>query len=139
MAKATTRGILALVLGIAVFSLQDVILKRLSGDYPLYQAMIIRSLAAVFGAGAHDGASHPSLAFLTRGWQVMPVRDLLLFMACGLIASTSLSLLTHAYRVGPSSSVAPFEYSLIIWGVLWGWACYGRSFPPRWPGPASPC
>ena len=44
---ATTRGILALVLGIAVFSLQDVILKLLSDDYPLYQAMVIRSLTAV--------------------------------------------------------------------------------------------
>ncbi len=45
--SAPQRGILALVVGIAVFSLQDVILKRLSGDYPLYQAMIIRSLTAV--------------------------------------------------------------------------------------------
>ena len=45
--SATQRGILALVFGIAVFSLQDVILKWMSGDYPLYQAMIIRSLTAV--------------------------------------------------------------------------------------------
>ena len=44
---ATTRGILALTVGIAVFSLQDVILKLLSDDYPLYQAMIIRSLTAI--------------------------------------------------------------------------------------------
>lgn len=270
--SATQRGILALVVGIAVFSLQDVILKRLSGDYPLYQAMIIRSLtavpllliivrvldgrlstittpnwgwmfargflnfvaytayylglaampmadtvalfftaplfitlaaalvfkerigpmnllallagfvgmlmifnptasvfdpaallpvlgafgyaltqlatrvlgrtetagamtfwgnlsflvaalalAAVFGSGSYEGATHPSMAFLVRGWQEMPLRDLLLFMACGLIASIGLSLLTYAYRVAPSSSVAPFEYSFIIWGVLWGW------------------
>lgn len=274
---ATQRGILALVLGIAVFSLQDVILKLLSGAYPLYQAMIIRSLtavpllllivrvldgrlttittpnwawmlargflnftaytayylglaalpmadtvalfftaplfitlaaalvfkerigranllalglgfagmlmifnpsgslfdpaallpvlgalgyaltqlatrvlgrtesaaamtfwgnltflasalalAAVFGSGGHDGAMHPSLAFLTRGWQPMPTRDLLLFMACGLIASIGLSLLTYAYRVAPSSSVAPFEYSFIIWGVLWGWLFWAQ-------------
>lgn len=274
---ATQRGILALVVGIAVFSLQDVILKRLSGDYPLYQAMIIRSLtavpllliilrlfdgrlttiatpnwalmlargilnfvaytayylglaalpmadtvalfftaplfitiaaalvfgerigatnilallagfvgmlmifnpsasvfdpaallpvlaalgyaltqlatrvlgrtetaaamtfwgnltflagalalAAVFGSGAYDGATHPSLAFLTRGWQPMPTRDLGLFMACGVIASIGLSLLTYAYRVAPSASVAPFEYSFIIWGVLWGWVFWAQ-------------
>lgn len=274
---ATQRGILALVVGIAVFSLQDVILKRLSGDYPLHQAMIIRSLtavpllliilrlfdgrlttiatpnwalmlargilnfvaytayylglaalpmadtvalfftaplfitiaaalvfrdrigatnilallagfvgmlmifnpsasvfdpaallpvlaalgyaltqlatrvlgrtetaaamtfwgnltflagalalAAVFGSGAYDGATHPSLAFLTRGWQPMPARDLGLFMACGVIASIGLSLLTYAYRVAPSASVAPFEYSFIIWGVLWGWVFWAQ-------------
>ncbi|MCU0828528.1 MAG: DMT family transporter [Tabrizicola sp.] len=274
---ATQRGILALVTGIAVFSIQDVILKRLSGDYPLYQAMVIRSLtavpllliivrlldgrlttittqnwgwmlargllnfvaytayylglaalpmadtvalfftaplfitlaaavflgeriglfnllalaagfagmlmifnpsaslfepaallpvlgalgyaltqlatrvlgrtettaamtfwgnlsflatalvlAAVFGSGGLDGASHPSLAFLTRGWQEMPLRDLLLFMACGFIAAIGLSLLTYAYRVAPSTSVAPFEYSFIIWGVLWGWLFWAQ-------------
>jgi drug/metabolite transporter (DMT)-like permease len=254
---ATTRGILALVLGIAVFSVQDVILKLLSGQYPLYQAMIIRSLTAVpllllivrwldgslativsrnwglmlargllgflaytayylglaalpmadtvalfftaplfitlfaavafrerigatswialaagfagmlivfnptaslfdpaailpvigalgyalqqlaarvlgrtetaaamtfwsnltflacglalavvFGPGGMAGAGHPSLAFLTRGWQPLPLRDLLLFMACGGIAAIGLSLLTYAYRVAPSSTVA---------------------------------
>jgi drug/metabolite transporter (DMT)-like permease len=274
---ATQRGILALILGIAVFSLQDVILKRLSGEYPFYQAMIIRSLtavpllliivrvldgrlttittpnwgwmlargllnfvaytayylglaampmadtvalfftaplfitiaaalvfkerigptnllallagfagmlmifnlsanlfdpaallpvlgalgyaltqlatrvlgrsetaaamtfwgnltflasalalAAVFGSGAYDGAPHPSLAFLTRGWQEMPLRDLLLFMACGGIAAVGLSLLTYACRVAPSSSVAPFEYGFMFWGVLWGWMFWGN-------------
>ena len=43
----TQRGILALVLGIGIFSIQDVILKLLSGDYPLHQAMVIRSLTAL--------------------------------------------------------------------------------------------
>lgn len=79
------------------------------------------ALAFVFGSGAFEGASHPSLAFLTRSWQPLPARDLFLFMACGGIAATGLSLLTYAYRVAPSSTVAPFEYSFIIWGVLWGW------------------
>ncbi len=79
------------------------------------------ALAAVFGAGGYDGTAHPSLAFLTRGWQPLPLRDLALFMACGGIAAIGLSLLTHAYRIAPSSAIAPFEYSFIIWGVLWGW------------------
>jgi drug/metabolite transporter (DMT)-like permease len=87
---------------------------------------IALALAALFGSGTHDGATHPSLAFLSRGWQPMPTRDLLLFMACGVIASIGLSLLTYAYRVAPSSSVAPFEYSFIIWGVLWGWLFWAQ-------------
>ena len=33
------KGILALVAGIAIFSVQDLILKLISGDYPLHQAM----------------------------------------------------------------------------------------------------
>jgi drug/metabolite transporter (DMT)-like permease len=89
-------------------------------------------LATVFGGGALEGAGHPSLAFLTRGWQPLPMRDLLFFMACGAIAAIGLSLLTYAYRIAPSSTVAPFEYSFIIWGVLWGWLIWSEL-----PGPAA--
>jgi drug/metabolite transporter (DMT)-like permease len=78
-------------------------------------------LALVFGPGSLEGSGHPSLSFLTRGWQPLPVTDLFLLMACGAIAAAGLSLLTYAYRVAPSSTVAPFEYSFIFWGVLWGW------------------
>lgn len=41
------KGVLALVAGIAIFSVQDLILKLLSGDYPLHQAMMLRSLTAL--------------------------------------------------------------------------------------------
>ena len=40
--RPTTTGILCLISGIAIFSVQDLILKLLSGDYPLHQAMVIR-------------------------------------------------------------------------------------------------
>ena len=42
-----TAGILFLIAGIAVFGVQDLILKLLSGTYPLHQAMVLRSLTAV--------------------------------------------------------------------------------------------
>ncbi len=79
------------------------------------------ALSAVYGSGAYAGASHPSLAFLTRGWVTPPVTDLLLMASCGFIAAIGLTLLTYAYRVAPSASVAPFEYSFMFWGLLWGW------------------
>ena len=274
---ATSRGILALVFGIAIFSVQDVILKQLSGDYPLHQAMVIRSLTAlpfhlaivwwfdgrlstittpgwwkmlargllnfvaytayylglaymplpdtialfftsplfitltailflgervravtalavvagfagvllivkpggagfdlaallpvlgalgyalsmvvarplgrresaaamafwgnvcfllcalvlsgIYGGGAHAGAAHPSLAFLTRGWVTPTLTDLGLMAGCGVIAAVGLTLLTHAYRIAPSSSIAPFEYSFMFWGVLWGWLFWDK-------------
>ena len=78
-------------------------------------------LSAIYGSGAFAGASHPSLAFLTRGWVTPPMTDLLLMASCGLIAAIGLTLLTYAYRVAPSASVAPFEYSFMFWGLLWGW------------------
>lgn len=79
------------------------------------------ALSAIYGSGAFSGAAHPSLAFLTRGWVMPTLSDLLLMASCGLIAAIGLTLLTYAYRVAPSATVAPFEYSFMFWGLLWGW------------------
>ncbi|MFZ1469042.1 MAG: DMT family transporter [Paracoccaceae bacterium] len=79
------------------------------------------ALAAIFGSGAWQGTSDPALAFLTRGWVTPSIGDAALMGACGVIAAIGLTLLTYAYRIAPSSSVAPFEYSFMFWGVLWGW------------------
>lgn len=78
-------------------------------------------LSALYGPGAYEGQSHPSLAFLMRGWQWPGLADLALMCLCGGIAAGGLTLLTQAYRVARSSTVAPFEYSFIFWGVLWSW------------------
>jgi drug/metabolite transporter (DMT)-like permease len=78
-------------------------------------------LSAVYGSGAFAGASHPSLAFLTRGWVMPTAADLALMASCGLIAAIGITLLTYAYRIAPSASIAPFEYSFMFWGLLWGW------------------
>jgi drug/metabolite transporter (DMT)-like permease len=85
-------------------------------------------LSAIYGTGAFADASHPSLAFLTRGWVMPPPQDLALMAACGVIAAVGLTLLTHAYRIAPSAAVAPFEYSFMFWAVLWGWMIWG-DFP----------
>ena len=83
------------------------------------------ALAAVFGWGAHAGASHPSLAFLTRGWVWPTAMDAFLMCACGAIAAVGLTLLTLAYRNGENSVVAPYEFTFAFWGLLWGWAFFG--------------
>ncbi|RUM97689.1 DMT family transporter [Pseudaminobacter arsenicus] len=47
MQNRILRGILCLCLGILVFSLQDPIIKAVSGSYPLMQVMAIRSVVAL--------------------------------------------------------------------------------------------
>lgn len=82
-------------------------------------------LAAVYGFGGADAASHPSLAFLTRGWVMPTPTDALLMCSCGAIAAFGLTLLTQAYRIGQNSLVAPFEFTFAFWGLLWGWMFFG--------------
>ena len=83
------------------------------------------ALSAVFGSGTMAGTADPSLAFLTRGWIMPPPSDLALMVSCGVIAAVGLTLLTHAYRIAPSAAIAPFEYSFMFWGLLWGWMYWG--------------
>lgn len=86
-------------------------------------------LSLIFGPGAWEGDAHPSLAFLLRGWVMPTAFDLMLMMACGIIAAVGLTLLTQAYRVAEASVVTPFEYTGLIWSVIYGWV-----FWQDWPG-----
>lgn len=81
-------------------------------------------LALVFGGGQFANESQASLGFLTRGWVTPALPDLLGMMACGVIAAIGLTLLTTAYRIAQASLVAPFEYTGLIWSVLYGWVIW---------------
>jgi len=71
-----------------------------------------------------ENASHPSLAFLVRGWMWIPLNDLLLIGACGVVAATGMMFLTSAYRLAQANRVAPFEYTGILWAPLWGYVFF---------------
>jgi len=88
-------------------------------------------LALLLGPGEHGGVGHKSLAFLLRGWSVPSGVDLLLMALCGVVAAAALPLLAQAYRVAQANVVAPFEYTAMIWGVLYGWLVFGQ-LPQSW-------
>lgn len=78
----TLAGILFLSAGIAIFSVQDLILKLLSDRYPLSEAMVLRSLTAIpfmlAIAFVFDGGLG---RVFTRRWPQMLARGLLNFFA----------------------------------------------------------
>ncbi|MEF3047549.1 DMT family transporter [Pseudotabrizicola sp. L79] len=86
------------------------------------------AMTVAFGDGSHANDSHPTLAFLLRGWAWPSLVDAALMCGCGVIAALGLTLLTQAYRIADSNAVAPFEYSYMLWGVVWGWM-----FFDEWP------
>ncbi len=87
-------------------------------------------LSLIFGSGRFAEGGHKSLAFLTRAWVTPSPHDLMLMCLCGVIAAVALTLLTQAYRLGEASIVASFEYTAMIWGVIYGWAFFAD-----WPTP----
>lgn len=83
-------------------------------------------MAALFGFDGDHEAAHRSLGFLLRDWALPRTDDLLLLVGCGVVAATAQPMLAQAYRIAPANIVAPFEYTAIIWAVLYGWLVWGQ-------------
>ena len=98
----------------------------------LVAAVVAGASGLIAGGGGREGGLHPSLAFLVRGWRIPSWDALARMTVCGLIAAVGIYCLTQAYRVAPASTVAPFEYIMIAWAVLWGYLVWGDV-----PGPST--
>ena len=82
----------------------------------------------VFGLGNSDSKT---LAFLTRppSW---PISDhYLVLLSMGFLAAVSMMAYVNAYRSAPANFVAPFEYSAMIWAVLYGFVIF-HDLPDQW-------
>ena len=67
-----------------------------------------------------------SLQFLLRPWVVPEPLDGLLMVFLGVNAAAGFYCLINAYWVAPASVVAPFEYTYIIWAVLFGYLVWSE-------------
>ncbi len=79
--QENVKGILCVVAGVAVFFLQDLVLKFISGGYPLHQAMVLRSLAAIPFMALLVWRDGGMTTLLTRGWRMMLGRGVVMFLA----------------------------------------------------------
>ncbi len=70
----------------------------------------------------------PMAALMPFAWITPDWLSLGLFFTMGIFGGLGLLLLTTAYRNAPASVIAPFEYSAMIWAVLFGWIGW-KQFP----------
>jgi S-adenosylmethionine uptake transporter len=96
-------------------------------------AMAVAGMSGLVSGGDARGADlHPSIAFLVRGWVLPSGADLGRMVLCGFTSGVGMYCFTQGYRVAPPSTVAPFEYVMIGWSVLWGYLFWGDV-----PGPST--
>lgn len=95
------------------------------------------ALLVVFNVFQLGPFEHPSLVFLSRPfvWPSLPHAGLL--FAQGVFAALAMLLFVNAYKHAEANFVAPFEYSAMIWAVLYGLVLFG-DFPDAytWMGAA---
>ena len=72
-----------------------------------------------------DEGWRESQRFLAGGWQTPELKPLLLMLACGVLAGVGFFSLAKAYSVAPVSSVAPIEYTYLVWALALGFVVFG--------------
>lgn len=121
-------------LGGALFYALSAILARRIGRTDSSVSMVF-SMSLVYLAGTlawgivlGDGwaMASPTLRFLVRPW-VVPTWEAVGAMAlCGAVGIAGFHGLVQGYRLAPAGVVAPFEYTAIVWGALWGFAIWSE-------------
>jgi len=109
MHNPTTRGILYLCLGVFVFSLQDAIIKQVSGAYPLTQVVVIRSLVAF-----------PILLALVMrevGWRALFGNDLGALMLRALIMFVSYTAYYMAFPAMPLADAVALYFTVPLFVI----------------------
>lgn len=80
-----------------------------------YPSLFIFSLTSVVGG---------------ESWLDLRAVDMPLFVLCGILNGAAQICFATALRGAPAASVAPFQYTQILWGTLYGLALFG-DVPPR--------
>lgn len=72
------------------------------------------------------GAGLAGLAFSPLEWApVSSVRDLLLLCLLGIVAMAAHMLVNRALKISDAATVAPLQYTLLLWAVIFGWMFFG--------------
>jgi drug/metabolite transporter (DMT)-like permease len=106
-------------------------LCALAGAFCSAGAMVqVRRLTATEKTGAivfyfFILASTLSLCTIAFGWHMPDAKDWALFIVSGILGGIGQILLTQSYRHADTSVIAPFEYTTMIWALLFGWFVFG--------------
>jgi len=64
--------------------------------------------------------AHPSIAFLFHSWTMPTLLDWVIMAGLGLVWAGGMYFVARAYSLAQASVVAPFEYTPLLFNVMWG-------------------
>jgi drug/metabolite transporter (DMT)-like permease len=90
--------------------------------------LVSLTMGLTAGDGHFEGTGDATLDFLFRAWSWPPLHDWPWFLATGLAVAAGGMLMSQAYRMNEAALVAPFEYTSMPLGILWGLTLF-HTFP----------
>jgi S-adenosylmethionine uptake transporter len=70
-------------------------------------------------------------ALTPLAWVTPPPRDLVLLGLLGMVAMVAHVCVNRSLKLAPASTVVPYQYTTIVWAVLFGYAVFG-DVPDVW-------
>jgi drug/metabolite transporter (DMT)-like permease len=94
-----------------------------------YTAMIFTYIGGLMGIVIHLSgfapSDHPSLDFLLKPWKMPGGLEFAMLVTIGVISAIGIYLLSQAYRIGVANTVAPFEYTSMLWAIILTYLVWG--------------
>jgi drug/metabolite transporter (DMT)-like permease len=105
-------------------------LIALAGSFCFAVLMIVtRSLRAtpdiVLAATQFAGTFSVGLVLAPFAWRTPGLPDLGLFVLAGCISIVALLCTNRSLKLAPASVVVPYQYSMIVWAVMFGYVVFG--------------
>lgn len=118
VAATATGAFLALASAIS-FAFGMTLMRRLARTDTDTAILFYQNLVSLIGAGG----------VALSGWQPLPAQGWGMGILLGVLLIIVQFFVVRAFRYAPAGTVAPFQYTGLIWAALWGWL-----FWDEWPG-----
>jgi drug/metabolite transporter (DMT)-like permease len=96
--------------------------------------LITRSLRAtpdiVLASSQFGGTFLLGAVLSPFGWVTPSAGSLVLFVVAGIVSVTALLCVNRSLKLAPASVVVPYQYSMIVWAVIFGFVVFGDV--PSW-------
>jgi len=97
-------------------------------------APFVTYLGSTFDSSIGD---NKVLNFVFRSWELNLHTQYFLIFVIGVCVVAGFLLIFNAYRVGKPFVIAPFEYTILLWSIFYGWLIWDESVTARsWIGMA---
>src|SRR5258705_206853 len=135
--SARLAGIGLMLLSIFMFSFGDAMGKFIVATYSVGQLLLMlitRSLRAtpdiVLASSQFSGTLLLGALLAPFGWVTPSVGSLALFAAAGCTSAVALLCVNRSLKLAAASVVVPYQYSMIVWAVIFGYVVFGDV--PSW-------
>ncbi|MGE3302708.1 MAG: DMT family transporter [Hyphomonadaceae bacterium] len=121
MSERRVLGVAMVMISVLAYALQIILLRRRAAEDGAISIGLMGNLMPAVILAAPALALAPLPALQDMGW----------FVLIGVVGAAFWLALTWAYARAAAQTIAPLEYTALIWATAWGWAVFQEAPKPQ--------